>query len=336
MGYLTETPVWTEQIFQKEFDTPVLGGPGGPSNTQAEEIANRTQKIKSILKENSIYIDNADFEHSAQNILFNCVFYATVSDGDFVYYHTSGIFYKAIAGGSGDSSKVIGMADVTNNRVIVNGVVQTSGLSLTPNGKAFLSATSSGKVSDVDTGVFLGYYISNGVIRLHMCDYIPSDPLASIPGLRSLGTGIHQACAGNDVRLFPTGGIIMWSGLITAIPLGWLLCNGLNGTPNLLDRFIIGVPSSGTNPGISGGSDTHSHAIEGHILNINEMPSHNHSYNINTSGYGPGSGYGSPYFGNVGHTKNTNSTGGNLPHSHGSTTSSHKPKYYTLAYIIKA
>lgn len=39
----------------------------------------------------------------------------------------------------------------------------------------------------------------------------------------------------------PVGGIIMWSGTISTIPLNWRLCNGQNGTPDLRDRFIVGA-----------------------------------------------------------------------------------------------
>lgn len=41
--------------------------------------------------------------------------------------------------------------------------------------------------------------------------------------------------------IIPIGGIIMWSGNIAAIPTNWSLCNGLNGTPDLRDKFIIGA-----------------------------------------------------------------------------------------------
>jgi hypothetical protein len=47
----------------------------------------------------------------------------------------------------------------------------------------------------------------------------------------------------------PTGGIIMWSGTIASIPVGWSLCNGANGTPDLTDKFIVSVASSAENPG---------------------------------------------------------------------------------------
>lgn len=54
----------------------------------------------------------------------------------------------------------------------------------------------------------------------------------------------------------PAGLIVMWSGTLAAIPAGWALCDGSNGTPNLLGMFIIGVATSGTNPGTTGGSST--------------------------------------------------------------------------------
>lgn len=46
---------------------------------------------------------------------------------------------------------------------------------------------------------------------------------------------------------FPLGGIIMWSGSLTQIPIGWALCNGtkVNNfvTPNLVDKFVVGAGS---------------------------------------------------------------------------------------------
>jgi hypothetical protein len=39
----------------------------------------------------------------------------------------------------------------------------------------------------------------------------------------------------------PSGGIIIWSGSATAIPTGYILCNGTNGTPNLQNSFVVGA-----------------------------------------------------------------------------------------------
>ncbi len=44
-----------------------------------------------------------------------------------------------------------------------------------------------------------------------------------------------------SVSAVPAGGIIMWSGSIGAIPTGYVICNGSNGTPDLRDRFVVGA-----------------------------------------------------------------------------------------------
>ena len=48
----------------------------------------------------------------------------------------------------------------------------------------------------------------------------------------------------------PAGVIVAFHGSV--IPSGWAVCDGLNGTPNLQDRFIIGASNSRA-PGSSGG-----------------------------------------------------------------------------------
>ncbi len=46
----------------------------------------------------------------------------------------------------------------------------------------------------------------------------------------------------------PTGGIIMWSGTISQIPIGWALCDGKTTrgltTPNLSERFVVGYDNT--------------------------------------------------------------------------------------------
>ena len=76
----------------------------------------------------------------------------------------------------------------------------------------------------------------------------------------------QQSFEGNGT--IPIGGIIMWSGTIAAIPTGWALCDGTNGTPNLLDRFIVGA-GNGYAVAATGGANSVA-------LTTNEMPSHNH------------------------------------------------------------
>lgn len=96
----------------------------------------------------------------------------------------------------------------------------------------------------------------------------------------------------------PSGLIAMWSGLLSAIPSGWALCDGTNGTPNLLNSFVKGVATNATNPGATGGAatasytpggtvsqptfsgsalGTHSHAVTSNVA-VSDHASHTHTY----------------------------------------------------------
>jgi hypothetical protein len=70
--------------------------------------------------------------------------------------------------------------------------------------------------------------------------------------LKAQGAGVDPVYAA--VSAVPSGLIAMWHGLIANIPSGWVICDGNNGTPNLLARFVEGVATAGTNPGATGGA----------------------------------------------------------------------------------
>lgn len=61
------------------------------------------------------------------------------------------------------------------------------------------------------------------------------------------------------------GIITIWSGAIVNIPIGWILCDGTHGTPDLRDRFIVGAGTT-YNPGDTGGTAEHLHTgtTDGH------------------------------------------------------------------------
>lgn len=61
----------------------------------------------------------------------------------------------------------------------------------------------------------------------------------------------------------PRGVIVMWAGNLKAIPTGWSLCDGRNGTPDLRDRFVMGVGAV-EYMGTTGGSLYHRHIMESH------------------------------------------------------------------------
>lgn len=91
-------------------------------------------------------------------------------------------------------------------------------------------------------------------------------------------------------RGVPYGAVMMWSGAVIDIPESWALCDGNNGTPNLLNRFIVGAgatyaplaeggTTTHTHSGSvdSGGAHSHSLTIDAHALTIAEIPSHRHT-----------------------------------------------------------
>jgi hypothetical protein len=83
-----------------------------------------------------------------------------------------------------------------------------------------------------------------------------------------------QATSGATI---PAGLISMWSGSIGAIPSGWYLCDGSNGTPNLTDRFIIGAGSTYAVNGTGGVSSV--------TLVTGNMPAHTHTATVTDPGH---------------------------------------------------
>jgi hypothetical protein len=84
---------------------------------------------------------------------------------------------------------------------------------------------------------------------------------------------IYDGSAWRD--LIASGIIMMWSGTIGAIPAGYKICDGLNSTPDLRDKFVRGA-AVGTGAGATGGFDTVTHSSGGSHTH-NAIANHNHS-----------------------------------------------------------
>ena len=148
----------------------------------------------------------------------------------------------------------------------------------------------------------------------------------------------------------PSGAIIIWSGTIASMPLGWQLCDGTNGTPDLRDRFIVGARTD--DGGVAktlvsglltetGGAAEHAH---GGVTGI--AGEHSHSFSGSTAsdtsgnyrGWNAGPGT-SGYNGDASRGFHTHAFSGSASpggsHSHSISSVSNLPPYYALAFIMK-
>jgi hypothetical protein len=133
--------------------------------------------------------------------------------------------------------------------------------------------------------------------------------------------------------LVPIGGIIMWSGSVATIPSSWRLCNGLNGTPNLQDRFLVGA-GSGYAVGATGGSADATLVSHSHSIND---PGHSHTYSrlvIDTS-QRTDLDNNMLYFNEGSSTTSLSGTGIAINSSGSSATNANLPPYYALAFIMR-
>ena len=149
-------------------------------------------------------------------------------------------------------------------------------------------------------------------------------------GVTATATEINLLAGKTTLETFPVGGIIMWSGTVAAIPTGWALCDGTNGTPNLTGKFVVhaDADSGGTyDVGDTGGADSVT-------LTTSQIPSHTHSYTdsyVLQSSLNPGIDIdfnSTTWNPNGSLNKTTGSTGGGGSHEN-------RPPYYALAYIMK-
>ena len=112
----------------------------------------------------------------------------------------------------------------------------------------------------------------------------------------------HYADSLTISNMLPYGSIIMWYGEIVDVPAGWRICNGLFGTPNLTDKFVMGAGGQaalGTVAGqsfstvttntsgahthtgttVAAGSHDHSGTTGAHALTPGEIANHQHTFN---------------------------------------------------------
>lgn len=150
------------------------------------------------------------------------------------------------------------------------------------------------------------------------------------------------------VTPIPSGVICMWSGAIGSIPLGWNLCNGQNGTPDLRNRFIVAAGDSYSVAQTGGSADTpivaHTHTATS--TSVVTDPGHQHQWGANEFAKNPiNSGQtSSDGVNGLGHDALTNSSTTGITVATTTTnqstgvsgTGANIPPFYALAYIQKS
>ncbi len=151
-------------------------------------------------------------------------------------------------------------------------------------------------------------------------------------GIRCTGIVTATAFHGSGASLtgivaVPSGCILIWSGAANAIPTGFVLCNGSNGTPDLRGKFVVGYHDGNGDydVGDTGGA-------ESVTLTVNQIPSHKHTTNIDNQHVIPGGGGSSYPYGGAGtyasRLFSMDNTGGGQSHEN-------RPPFYALCYIMK-
>ena len=201
----------------------------------------------------------------------------------------------------------------------------------------------------------------NSKANLNSPDFIgtPLAPTAAV------GTNTRQIATTAFVsqNAMISGMIVMWSGPVGSIPIGYTLCDGTYGTPNLVNRFIMGA-GPGRTPRDTGGNADAVVVSHTHSGTTNSAGTHTHSGSTSSAGahrhtqsppaasiYGGGGWKGggsegaTTYTGDAGahtHGMALNNAGAHQ-HSFGTSnasggrsgTNANLPPYYALCFIMK-
>lgn len=135
----------------------------------------------------------------------------------------------------------------------------------------------------------------------------------------------------------PRGTILPWYGTQKSVPNGWAICDGRNGTPDMRNRFLMGVEST-DEIGVAGGSNFTTGKTRGHVLTGDEIPTHYHNIRGSLNGrelpWGPGT-HPIPTS-TIGKDRGSLwGAGNNQPHSHSIPRLDNRPQYIGVLFIIK-
>jgi len=164
---------------------------------------------------------------------------------------------------------------------------------------------------------------------------------SSTVALGASATATTQSAGDNSTKVattayvannaIPSGGIIIWSGSSSAIPSGWYLCNGSNGTPDLRNRFVVGAGSTYAVGNTGGSADA---IVVSHTHSVTD-PGHSHTIGFQNHTIDQNAGSAGLVKQGTSNTS-TQTTGISISSTGASGTNANLPPYYALCYIQKA
>lgn len=184
---------------------------------------------------------------------------------------------------------------ITKALTFSNGITSAVIGDITGNVTGNLTGNVVGDVTGVVTGSLVGDVTGNAVGN-HSGTFVgdvdvQGQVLLLDDGQISVAKLAETVVLTGDSRLAFPGLIAIYSGSIASIPAGWVLCDGLNNTPDLRDRFVVGAGTtyavdetggalshdhSGAIASSSDGAHNHGITVDDHVLTTTEMPQHKH------------------------------------------------------------
>jgi len=185
----------------------------------------------------------------------------------------------------------------------------------------------------VNADISAGAAIAASKLNLTSSGYVTTGADNSFTGDNSFSGAVTLATAtdenGHSGGFIPAGCILLWSGAVSAIPTGWVICDGTNSTPDLTDRFVIHADAD------SGGTNNVDATGGAHTKNL----LHAHTFTAAWASSATGRDPEELVVGRTGQNKISNAykpSGNKTTNSSGSATQDIMPKYYALAYIMKS
>jgi microcystin-dependent protein len=167
---------------------------------------------------------------------------------------------------------------------------------------------------------------------------------STIAKASEVNQNFSDVVAGLD-KAMPSGGIILWANSIATIPVGYYLCDGNNGTPNLVGKFVQGA-GSGYAVGLTGGDALSLHS---HTLSHSHTMYHSHTFSGTTGQGGTTanaqaggsssfqiSTHTHDYSGTTAGANNSTTSDASNTTTSGSSNTENRPPFLTLANIMKS